>query len=240
MLLGQGHDSGAVGGSGGGAVIQGGDQVHEIAADVAGGAVLALDAVPAVLEAGDGEGRALGDGGGHVGLGAGLGADAAAVGPAVGGEDVVLILDDVIGVDIALAAGEGHMVPIVLGGLAEEGDDAALFHGDQNLGGSGGFRAQTHGGTGDSAHAHGFLRGGGAQRQSGGGEGGEEQDFRCLSRCMSHVEVRFLSVSGCARERAGRGLIYRPSGPAAARWSRCPWRRRGCPSRSFSGCGPGT
>ena len=92
------------------------------------------------------------------------------------------------------------MVPIVLGGLAEEGDDAALVHGDQDLGGSGGFRAHPHGGTGDSAHTHGFLRGGGAQRQSGGGEGGEEQDFRCLSRYMSHVEVRFLSVSGCARE----------------------------------------
>ena len=155
MLHGGIHDGIAGGGRSG----VGSGQIQEIAADIAFRAVFAGDIIPAVFEAVDGDDGAAVHAGQDLGFrgGAGANVDAVAIGAAIGGEDVVLINDQIVGGDVAGLAVVSDPVPTV-DAVVQHGHSHTLVQGGDNRGRSGGLFPKSQRGAGGGAHGNGLFR----------------------------------------------------------------------------------
>ena len=174
----------------GGALAAGGiaGQYQQIAADIALRAVLAGNVIPAVYQTVDGDYGAGVDGGQALAFGGGVGPDVhSALGhAAVGGEDVVLIEDKVIGGHIAGAAVIIDLVPAG-DAVIQQGHGHRLVQRGDDGGGGVGLGPHTQGSTGGAAGANGHLflgRGEGGERQSG--EGSKNSGLHGLFHQMLH------------------------------------------------------
>ena len=112
---------------------------QEVAADVALGAVLAGDVVPAVHEAVDGDDGVVVHRGQGLAVGGGAGADIHPVAsdPAVGGEDVILVDGQVVGGHIAHVSVVIDLVPLGVAAVQHGHGHALVQHGDHGGGGGG-------------------------------------------------------------------------------------------------------
>ena len=167
----------------------GSGQVHKVAADIALGAVLTGDAVPAIHQAGDSDNSAAVDGGQNLTVRGGGGANvhAVGVGAAIGLKNIILINLEKIRGDITGVAVKADLVPAVQR-VIQNSDRHIFVQSGNNRGGSRGLRAHSQGRTGCSARTDSNIAFGGqcgnSQQQSGGC--GENEDLCCLACKVCH------------------------------------------------------
>ena len=151
---------------------------------------------------------------------------------AIGGENVILIDDKIIGGHVASAAVIINFIPAGNAVIQQRHSHGFIQRG-HNTGGGAGLRPQTKGAAGGAADADGHLPlSGGKGGERHGGKGGQNGGPQGFFQAELHRNASFPLCGD------GAGLTCRPA-PAPARWRQSPSPRTSCSFRSFLSPGHG-